>query len=155
RLEHTLELAARLPADVCLVSESGIRTRQDVERLQTAGVKAILVGETLMRADDVGARLDELRGVTAREAKPGRPGTGVGEGGAELTPSKQIGREKNPKKPLAALFRFSFPPSFIPLAPLSHLVVQCELRGDGPPKPSATLFQLRRFGPTSDRLCSL
>jgi indole-3-glycerol phosphate synthase len=63
RLEHTLELAAHLPGDCCLVSESGIRTRQDVLRLQDAGVGAVLVGETLMRAPDIGARLDELRGV--------------------------------------------------------------------------------------------
>ncbi len=63
RLEHTLELAARMPAGVCLVSESGVRTRADVERLQAAGVRAVLVGETLMRAPDVGAKLRELRGV--------------------------------------------------------------------------------------------
>jgi indole-3-glycerol phosphate synthase len=62
RLEHTLELAARIPADCCLVSESGIRTRQDVLRLQAAGVRAVLIGETLMRAVDPGAKLDELRG---------------------------------------------------------------------------------------------
>ena len=65
RLEHTLELAAQMPADVCLVSESGIRTRADVERLQAAGVRAVLVGETLMRAPDVGAKLRELRGADA------------------------------------------------------------------------------------------
>jgi indole-3-glycerol phosphate synthase len=64
RLEHTLELAERMPADCCLVSESGIRTRADVLRLQEAGVRAVLVGETLMRAPDIGAKLDELRGVT-------------------------------------------------------------------------------------------
>jgi indole-3-glycerol phosphate synthase len=63
RLEHTLELAVRLPADGCLVSESGIRTRDDVLRLQAAGVRAILIGETLMRAADIGATLDRLRGV--------------------------------------------------------------------------------------------
>jgi indole-3-glycerol phosphate synthase len=62
RLEHTLELAARIPAGCCLVSESGIRTRQDVLRLESAGVRAILVGETLMRAPDIGAKLEELRG---------------------------------------------------------------------------------------------
>jgi indole-3-glycerol phosphate synthase len=62
RLEHTLELAARIPAGCCLVSESGIRTRQDVLRLEAAGVRAILVGETLMRASDIGAKLEELRG---------------------------------------------------------------------------------------------
>jgi indole-3-glycerol phosphate synthase len=63
RLEHTLELAARVPPDCCLVSESGVRTRADVVRLQQAGVRAALVGETLMRAPDIGAKLDELRGV--------------------------------------------------------------------------------------------
>jgi indole-3-glycerol phosphate synthase len=61
RLEHTLELAARVPADRCLVGESGIRTRQDMERLRQAGVRAALIGETLMRAPDIGAKLDELR----------------------------------------------------------------------------------------------
>ncbi len=63
RLEHTLALAPRVPTDCCLVSESGIRTRADVLRLQAAGVRAVLVGETFMRAPDIGAKLDELRGV--------------------------------------------------------------------------------------------
>jgi indole-3-glycerol phosphate synthase len=66
RLEHTLELAPRLPAGCCLVSESGIRSRDDVLRLQSAGVRAVLVGETLMRAADIGAELDKLRGVGNR-----------------------------------------------------------------------------------------
>jgi indole-3-glycerol phosphate synthase len=63
RLEHTLDLAARVPPDCCLVSESGIRGRADVLRLEAAGVRAVLVGETLMRAADVAAKLDELRGL--------------------------------------------------------------------------------------------
>ena len=62
RLEHTLELAAALPKDVCLVSESGIRDRADLDRLRAAGVRAVLVGESLMRAPDPGARLAELLG---------------------------------------------------------------------------------------------
>jgi indole-3-glycerol phosphate synthase len=62
RLEHSLELARRCPADCCLVSESGIRSRQDVLRLQDAGFKAVLAGETLMRAPDIGGKLDELLG---------------------------------------------------------------------------------------------
>jgi indole-3-glycerol phosphate synthase len=62
RLEHTLELAARVPAGVCLVSESGIRTRADVQRLGSAGVRAVLVGESLMRCRDVGAALADLLG---------------------------------------------------------------------------------------------
>jgi indole-3-glycerol phosphate synthase len=64
RLEHTLEIAASVPPDVCLVSESGIRTRADVDRLKAGGVRAVLVGESLMRADDIGAKLAELRGQT-------------------------------------------------------------------------------------------
>jgi indole-3-glycerol phosphate synthase len=65
-LELTLELAPRIPADRFLVSESGIRTRQDVLHLFTAGVRAVLIGETFMRAPDIGAKLDELRGVCLR-----------------------------------------------------------------------------------------
>jgi indole-3-glycerol phosphate synthase len=60
RLEHTLELADEVPDEVCLVSESGIRTRADVEQLAHAGVEAVLVGETLMRSPDIGAKLREL-----------------------------------------------------------------------------------------------
>jgi indole-3-glycerol phosphate synthase len=62
RLELTLELAGKLPAGVCLVSESGIKTRADIDRLRASGVRAVLVGETLMRAPDIGAELDRLRG---------------------------------------------------------------------------------------------
>jgi indole-3-glycerol phosphate synthase len=62
RLEHTLDLAPRVPAECCLISESGIRTHADIQRLQAAGVHAVLVGETLMRAPDIGAQLDALRG---------------------------------------------------------------------------------------------
>jgi indole-3-glycerol phosphate synthase len=60
RLEHTLELSAQVPRDRCLVSESGIRTRADVLRLQAAGVRAVLVGETFMRAPDIGAKMREI-----------------------------------------------------------------------------------------------
>ncbi len=62
RLEHTLDLLPRVPADCCLVSESGIRTREDVLRLEAAGVRAVLVGEVLMAAPDMGLQLDRLRG---------------------------------------------------------------------------------------------
>jgi indole-3-glycerol phosphate synthase len=62
RLEHTLELAAAIPADCCLVSESGIRTHDDLLRLQAAGVRAVLVGEMLMRSADPAEALRRLRG---------------------------------------------------------------------------------------------
>jgi indole-3-glycerol phosphate synthase len=60
RLEHTLELAASIPPGVCLVSESGIRTPADLVRLQAAGVRAVLIGETFLRAPDIGAKLREF-----------------------------------------------------------------------------------------------
>jgi indole-3-glycerol phosphate synthase len=64
RLSHTLDLMPRIPAGTCVVSESGISRRQDLLTLKEAGVQAVLVGETLMRAGDIGAKLDELRGTT-------------------------------------------------------------------------------------------
>jgi indole-3-glycerol phosphate synthase len=58
------ELAARLrpsiPAGKIVVAESGIRDAADVSRLRAAGVDAILVGETLMRAPDPAAALRGL-----------------------------------------------------------------------------------------------
>ena len=62
RLEQTLKTAPKLPAGCCLVSESGIRSRRDLVILEKAGVKAVLIGETFMRAPDIGAKLRELRG---------------------------------------------------------------------------------------------
>jgi indole-3-glycerol phosphate synthase len=61
-LSHTLRLRPRVPDECVLISESGIRTRSDVERLEAAGVDAILVGETLMASPDIGAAVDRLLG---------------------------------------------------------------------------------------------
>jgi len=49
-----------VPADRLLVSESGIASRADVQRLRDAGVHAFLVGETFMRAPEPGEALAEL-----------------------------------------------------------------------------------------------
>jgi len=56
----TERLRARVPDDVVLVGESGIKGPADVQLMADAGADAILVGETLMRADDPGAALREL-----------------------------------------------------------------------------------------------
>ncbi|HEY8469689.1 MAG TPA: indole-3-glycerol phosphate synthase TrpC [Longimicrobiales bacterium] len=61
-----LALAARVPAGRVLVGESGIRSVEDVERLAEAGVDAVLVGESLMRAEDPGAAARALTGVMRR-----------------------------------------------------------------------------------------
>ena len=59
-LDTSLELAADLPPSITLVSESGIRTREDIDRLRAAGFHAFLIGEELMRAEDEGAALRKL-----------------------------------------------------------------------------------------------
>jgi len=55
-------LRKRIPRDIIFVSESGIRTAEDVDRLRQHSVDAVLVGETLMRSHDKKAALDKLRG---------------------------------------------------------------------------------------------
>jgi indole-3-glycerol phosphate synthase len=62
-IEHTLRLRDQIPPGVVLVSESGIRTRADALRLEAAGISAILVGESLMRQDDIGAAVERLLGL--------------------------------------------------------------------------------------------
>ena len=60
-LNRTLELMPRVPPGVAVVSESGVRTRADLDLLGAAGVKAVLVGEAFVRAADPGAALLKLR----------------------------------------------------------------------------------------------
>ena len=61
-LQTTINLMPLIPDDRIVVSESGIGTRDDVKRLEEAGVSAILVGETLMRSSDIPAAVSELLG---------------------------------------------------------------------------------------------
>ena len=61
--ENSKRLRALLPPDVLFVSESGVRSAQDVAELRAIGADAVLIGETLMRAGDKHAKLAELRGV--------------------------------------------------------------------------------------------
>ncbi len=59
-LDTTVGMLADVPADRLLVTESGIATKDDVQRLRAAGVHSFLVGETFMRADEPGEALAEL-----------------------------------------------------------------------------------------------
>ncbi len=63
-LDLTFRLRDQVPPEILLVSESGIGCRADVERLEAAGVDAILVGESLMRQPDIGQAVEELLGLT-------------------------------------------------------------------------------------------
>jgi indole-3-glycerol phosphate synthase len=59
-LSVTERLSKHLPASTIIVSESGIRTRGDIDRVSRAGAQAVLVGESLITAPDPGKKLREL-----------------------------------------------------------------------------------------------
>jgi indole-3-glycerol phosphate synthase len=61
-LDTTRRLVGQIPAATTVISESGIRRRQDVEDLQKMGVRGILVGEVFMRAGDPASKIRELLG---------------------------------------------------------------------------------------------
>lgn len=61
-LDHTIRLSEKIPSTTLLVSESGIKTRADIDRVKAGGARAILVGETLMRSPDIGNAVDTLLG---------------------------------------------------------------------------------------------
>jgi indole-3-glycerol phosphate synthase len=61
-LATTGRIAAEVPAGVTLVSESGISTRADIDVVRAAGATAVLVGESLMRQEDVAQAVRELLG---------------------------------------------------------------------------------------------
>ena len=60
--ENSRRLRALIPDDVLFVSESGVQTADDVQKLREIGADAVLIGETLMKAADKKAKLNELRG---------------------------------------------------------------------------------------------
>ena len=61
--DNSRRLCELIPRDVLFVSESGVRTAEDVAKLRAIGADAVLIGETLMRAPDKIAKLAELRGA--------------------------------------------------------------------------------------------
>lgn len=68
-LAVTFRLAKRIPSDKMIVSESGIHKRDDVKRLMEAGIHAMLVGESLIKAEDTGTKIKELLG-TVEDKEP-------------------------------------------------------------------------------------
>ncbi|NWL87299.1 MULTISPECIES: indole-3-glycerol phosphate synthase TrpC [unclassified Paenibacillus] len=67
RLEVTAELSSIVPAGVTLISESGIRTSEDVKYLAQTGAKGLLIGETFMRQPRVDQAVNELMGVLEQD----------------------------------------------------------------------------------------
>ena len=66
-LDTTLTLAPQVPDDRVVVTESGIRSRDDVARLRAAGVQTFLVGEAFMRARYPGAELSRMFSLFGQE----------------------------------------------------------------------------------------
>lgn len=64
--DNSRRLRSLIPPEVIYVSESGIRDADDIRALREAGTDAVLIGETLMRAEDKAAKLAELKGVPDR-----------------------------------------------------------------------------------------
>ena len=62
-LETTERLRPMIPSEIAVVAESGIFNAEDVERLASANVDAILVGEALITATDISAKARELSGL--------------------------------------------------------------------------------------------
>ena len=60
-INKSLKIKKLLPANVPIISESGIKTNDDCKRLYDAGFSGALVGETLMRSDDIGAEIQKLK----------------------------------------------------------------------------------------------
>jgi indole-3-glycerol phosphate synthase len=61
-LQTTIELAPKAPKDRLLICESGLFSREDLQRMQAHGARAFLIGESLMRQDDVAAATAALVG---------------------------------------------------------------------------------------------
>ena len=76
-LSVTQRLAQRIPSGKVIVSESGIHKREDVVQIMEAGAKAMLVGESLVRADDIGAKIQDLLGTAGQEDEASQPVQGT------------------------------------------------------------------------------
>lgn len=59
-LSTSEKLASQIPKDKVMVAESGIKSHEEILRLQAAGFHAVLIGETFLRADNVGAKVIEI-----------------------------------------------------------------------------------------------
>jgi indole-3-glycerol phosphate synthase len=77
RVETSLDLVEMIPQDCIAVSESGLRSAQDLRQLRAAGFDAFLIGESLMREADPGAALQRLIDAVSQ------PGSDLGVGNSD------------------------------------------------------------------------
>ena len=61
-LDNTFKLAARMPKEIIKISESGIKTSDDISRLKEIGVNTVLIGEAFLEADDITSMVKNITG---------------------------------------------------------------------------------------------
>ncbi len=66
-INNTLKLIPMIPKGKIIISESGINTREEIIRLQEAGVDGFLIGEALIREPDIGMKLKGFLGIDSKE----------------------------------------------------------------------------------------
>ncbi|MBO7336764.1 MAG: bifunctional indole-3-glycerol-phosphate synthase TrpC/phosphoribosylanthranilate isomerase TrpF [Lachnospiraceae bacterium] len=71
--ENSRRLRELIPRDILFVSESGVKSASDVQKLREIGADAVLIGETLMRADDKKAKMQSLKGTRLKFCGLSRP----------------------------------------------------------------------------------
>jgi indole-3-glycerol phosphate synthase len=59
-LNNCLSLIPLVPKGIVIVAESGLKTHEDIRRVQEAGAHAVLIGEVFMRSPDIGAKIKEV-----------------------------------------------------------------------------------------------
>jgi indole-3-glycerol phosphate synthase len=59
-LNNCLSLIPQIPKGIVIVAESGLKTHEDVRRVEEAGAHAVLIGEVFMRSPDIGAKIKEM-----------------------------------------------------------------------------------------------
>lgn len=65
-INNTLKLIPMIPKGIVVISESGINTREKIIRLQGAGVNGFLIGEALIREQDIGMKLRDFLGIDSK-----------------------------------------------------------------------------------------
>jgi indole-3-glycerol phosphate synthase len=63
---NTFEIKKEIPSGKIIVSESGIKTRDDILKLESAGIDAVLIGTSFMEAEDIEKKIRELFGYSGR-----------------------------------------------------------------------------------------
>ena len=61
-MDNAKRLRELVPREIIFVSESGVKSADDIKKIRELGADAVLIGEVLMRAADKKSKLDELKG---------------------------------------------------------------------------------------------